>query len=101
MASTGGNARIGTLFTDEAKNQLVSKSEGRFKPSGSYQEDPIVILSELQIVLRPGNSYIGRECRLCFAQINLFDAHHCGDLLRCHLAISAKIQLRMPVPSQR
>lgn len=58
MASTGVNARIGTLFTNEAKNQLISKSEGRLKPGRFYQEDPITILTELQIALRPGNSGI-------------------------------------------
>jgi hypothetical protein len=63
MASTGVNARIGTLFTDGAKNQ--HKSEGRLKPGRFYQEDPIVILSELQIALRPRKLLEGCLHDLC------------------------------------
>jgi hypothetical protein len=106
MASTGVNARIGTLFTDEAKNQLISKSEGRLKPGRFYQEEPIVILSELQIALRPGNSGIfiaALEENVDFVLPKSFflTPTNVETFIRCHLGISAKIQLRMPVPSQR
>jgi hypothetical protein len=56
IASTGVDARIGTLFSEEAMLQLIAKADGRLKRGSFYHESPHVILEELQKALRPGNA---------------------------------------------